>query len=41
MASLQLFPVIAHETNRGTSGREDFWFIVAARSEDEAEIRAG
>ncbi|OCX16039.1 hypothetical protein QV13_14230 [Mesorhizobium hungaricum] len=28
------------ETNRGTSRREEFWFIVAARSEDEAEIRA-
>jgi len=23
------------------SGREDFWIIVAARSEDETEIRAG
>ena len=35
-----MFPVSTHETNRGTSRREDFWFIVAARSEDEAEIRA-
>ncbi len=23
------------------SGRQDFWIIVAARSEDETEIRAG
>src|SRR3982074_2064075 len=27
--SFGLFPVITHETNRGTSRREDFWFIVA------------
>src|SRR5271166_6575618 len=38
---LELFPVSTPETNRGTSRGEDFWFIVAARSEDEAEIRAG
>src|ERR1700761_9561762 len=36
-----VFPVIAPETDCGTSRREDFWFIVAARSEDEAEIRVG
>jgi hypothetical protein len=36
-----LFAVRACETNYGTSRREDFWFIVAARSEDEAEIRTG
>jgi hypothetical protein len=36
-----LFAVSALETNWGTSRREDFWFIVAIRSEDEAEIRAG
>ena len=34
-------PVSTHETNSGSSRKEDFWFIVAARSEDEAEIRAG
>ena len=37
----RVFPVSTPETNRGTSRREDFWFIVAARSEDETEIRAG
>lgn len=26
---------------RSTSRRENFWFIVAARSEDETEIRTG
>ena len=36
-----MFPVSTLETNRGTSRREDFWFIVAARSEDETEIRSG
>src|SRR3954451_3384809 len=36
-----LYAVSARETDRGYSGREDFWFIVAIRSEDEAEIRAG
>src|SRR4051794_6813673 len=36
-----LYAVSARETVRGYSGREDFWFIVAIRSEDEAEIRAG
>src|SRR5215211_5053478 len=36
-----LFAVRAHETKLGSSRREDFWFIVAARSEDETEIRAG
>jgi hypothetical protein len=29
------------ETDQRFSGREDFWIIVAARSEDETEIRAG
>src|SRR5258707_13986716 len=38
---MQLFAVRAHETKLGSSRREDFWFIVAARSEDETEIRAG
>ena len=37
---LDLFAVSTRETKLGTSRREDFWFIVAARSEDEAEIRA-
>jgi transposase InsO family protein len=36
-----LCAVSACETDRGYSGREDFWFIVTVRSEDEAEIRAG
>jgi hypothetical protein len=36
-----LFPVSIHETNLRSSRREDFWFIVAARSEYETEIRAG
>src|ERR1700733_6504640 len=36
-----VFPVSTPETDYGTSRREDFWFIVAARSEDEAEIRVG
>jgi hypothetical protein len=27
------------ETDQRFSGREDFWIIVAARSEDETEIR--
>jgi hypothetical protein len=36
-----LFPVSTLETNFGSSRREDFWFIVAIRSADEAEIRAG
>src|SRR4051794_11928432 len=40
-ARLVLYAVSARETVRGYSGREDFWFIVAIRSEDEAEIRAG
>ena len=35
-----VFAVSTRETKLGTSRREDFWFIVAARSEDEAEIRA-
>src|SRR3954468_5910966 len=39
--SCQVYAVSARETDRGYSGREDFWFIVAIRSEDEAEIRAG
>jgi hypothetical protein len=29
------------ETDLRFSGRQDFWIIVAARSEDETEIRAG
>jgi hypothetical protein len=29
------------ETDLRFSGREDFWIIVAARSEDETETRAG
>jgi hypothetical protein len=33
--------VSAIETDLRFSGREDFWIIVAARSEDETEIRAG
>src|SRR5262245_27390949 len=33
--------VSACETDRGFSGTEDFWIIVAIRSEDETEIRAG
>jgi hypothetical protein len=33
--------VSACETDLGFSRREDFWFIVAIRSEDEADIRAG
>ena len=33
--------VSVFETARGFSRREDFWIIVAARSEDETEIRAG
>ena len=36
-----MFPVSILEKNLRTSPREDFWFIVTARSEDEAEIRAG
>src|SRR5450755_904836 len=40
-SKLQVFPVSTLETNCGSSRREDFWFIVAARSEDETEIRAG
>src|SRR5271163_4306573 len=37
----QMSAVSAIETLRGFSRREDFWIIVAARSEDETEIRAG
>jgi hypothetical protein len=37
---IRLFAVITRETELGTFRREDFWFIVAARSEDETEIRA-
>jgi hypothetical protein len=33
--------VSAIETDLRFSGREDFWIIVATRSEDETEIRAG
>ena len=33
-------PVSAHETDRGPFRTEDVWFIVAARSEDETDIRA-
>src|SRR3984885_5456564 len=35
------FPVSTPQPDYGTSRRADFWFIVAARSEDEAEIRVG
>ncbi|MHC2557150.1 hypothetical protein ACVJ6Q_008484, partial [Bradyrhizobium elkanii] len=34
--TVQVFAVRACETNRGILRREDFWFIVATRSEDEA-----
>ena len=34
-----LYAVSARETDRGYSGREDFWFIVAIRSEVEADIQ--
>jgi transposase len=33
--------ISAFETDGGLSRTEDFWFIVAVRSEDETEIRAG
>jgi hypothetical protein len=36
-----MFGVSAIETDQRFSGREDFWIIVAARSGDETEIRAG
>jgi hypothetical protein len=36
-----VFGVSTIETDQRFSGREDFWIIVAARSEDETEIRAG
>ncbi len=38
---LRVVAVRACETNRGILRREDFWFIVATRSEDETEIRTG
>lgn len=34
-------PVSTRETFIAFSPREDFWFIAAARSEDETEIRSG
>jgi hypothetical protein len=37
----RVFGVSACETILKISGREDFWIIVAARSGDETEIRAG
>jgi predicted nucleic acid-binding protein len=37
----RLSPVSTRETFLAVSRREDFWFIAAARSEDEQEIRAG
>jgi len=37
----QLSGVSSIETDLRFSGREDFWVIIAARSEDETEIRAG
>jgi hypothetical protein len=40
-ALAEVSAVRACETDRGFSGTEDFWIIVAIRSEDEAEIRAG
>jgi hypothetical protein len=36
-----VFGVSTIETDQRFSGREDFWVIVAAGSEDETEIRAG
>jgi hypothetical protein len=39
--NLTLSAVSARETIPGNSGRGDFWIIVAARSVDETEIRAG
>ncbi|WP_244429443.1 MULTISPECIES: DUF2274 domain-containing protein [Bradyrhizobium] len=36
-----VFAVRTCETNCRILRREDFWFIVATRSEDEAEIRTG
>gem|GEM_PF-5156832 len=33
--AMHMSPVSTHETNSGSSRKEDFWFIVAARSEDE------
>ncbi|MGY3134077.1 hypothetical protein ACVWZM_004759 [Bradyrhizobium sp. USDA 4501] len=41
LGAKRVFAVRACETNRGILRREDFWFIVAARSEDETEIRTG
>src|ERR687897_3955452 len=38
---LGLSGISTHETDRGFARTEDFWFIVAVRSEDEADIRAG
>ena len=38
---IAVFAVSACETDWRVSRREDFWFIVAIRSEDEAEIRTG
>jgi hypothetical protein len=35
-----LYPVRAPETELRYSRREDLWFILAARSEDETEVRA-
>ncbi len=40
-STTNLVLVSIHETNFGFSRREEFWFIVAARSEDETEVRAG
>jgi hypothetical protein len=39
--TFMLSAVSAFETDLRFAGREDFWIIVAARSEDETEIRAG
>src|ERR1700735_5876140 len=39
--SLRQCPTSAPLRQREFSSREDFWIIVAARSEDETEIRAG
>jgi putative transposase len=38
---LRMSAVSACGTDRGYSGTEDFWIIVAIRSEDETETRAG
>jgi crotonobetainyl-CoA:carnitine CoA-transferase CaiB-like acyl-CoA transferase len=39
--AIRVSPVSTRETFLTVSRTEDFWFIAAARSEDETEIRAG